>query len=54
MRYLLVTAALLLAGCLEAADLAEERLVSPPYCQTPDGIALCSTVENEAAVASPG
>lgn len=41
MRLIALAAVLLLSGCLEAADLAEERLVSPPYCETPDGIALC-------------
>ena len=41
MRIIAVAAALLLSGCLEAADLAEERLVSPPYCEAPNGIALC-------------
>ena len=41
MRIIALLAALLLLGCLEAADLAEERLVSPPYCDTANGIALC-------------
>ncbi len=42
-RMLTVGAALLLSGCLEAIDLAEERIVSPPYCETPNGIALCKS-----------
>jgi hypothetical protein len=45
MRAVAVAAVLLLAGCLEAADLAEERIVSPPYCETPNGLVLCSSIE---------
>ena len=41
MRLAVIAAALLLAGCLEAADLVEERLVSPDTCQVPNGVALC-------------
>ncbi len=41
MRFLGLAAVLLLGGCLEVADLAQERLVSPDYCETPNGIALC-------------
>ncbi len=40
-RCVAIGTSLLLSGCLEAIDLAEERLVSPPYCERPDGIALC-------------
>jgi hypothetical protein len=32
---------LLLGGCLEAVDLVEERVVSPPTCVVPNGVALC-------------
>ena len=46
MKYFAVAAVLLLAGCLEAADLAEERLVGPEYCETPNGIALCPDEES--------
>ncbi len=45
MRYLAIAAVLLLAGCLEAADLVEEQIVSPAYCETPRGVALCSATE---------
>jgi hypothetical protein len=41
MRFVLLATALLFAGCLEAADLAEERLVSPETCRVPNGVALC-------------
>jgi hypothetical protein len=41
-RYLNLAIVLLLAGCLEAADLVEEKLVAPDYCPTPTGgLALC-------------
>jgi hypothetical protein len=32
---------LLLGGCLEAVDLAEEQLGGPAYCATPNGIVIC-------------
>ena len=42
MRYIGLAALLLLGGCLEAADLAEERLVSPDYCASAPGtVTLC-------------
>ena len=41
---------MLLAGCLEAADLAQERLAAPEYCRTSDGITLCEEVEAEVLV----
>lgn len=41
MRYLGICAVLLLGGCLEAADLAQERIAAPDYCRTGDGIVLC-------------
>ena len=41
MRFVGLAALLILGGCLEAADLAQERLAAPDYCPTPDGITLC-------------
>jgi hypothetical protein len=40
-KFAVLVAALLLAGCLEAVDLAEERVVSPATCVVPNGVALC-------------
>jgi hypothetical protein len=36
MKYMVVAAVLLLGGCLEAADLAQERIAAPQYCSTPN------------------
>ncbi len=47
MRFVAVASLLLLGGCLEAIDLVEERLVSPPYCETANGIALCEPKTQE-------
>jgi hypothetical protein len=33
---------LLLGGCLEAADLVQERYQAPPVCRTPSGVAVCA------------
>lgn len=41
MRFVMLASVLLLGGCLEAADLVEERLVSPATCVVPNGVALC-------------
>ena len=45
MRYLGLFAALMLAGCIEAADLAQERITAPDYCPTQNGIAICEDAE---------
>lgn len=42
MRFLGLAAVLFLGGCIEAADLAQERITAPDYCQTENGIALCA------------
>ena len=43
MKYLALAAlAMLLAGCLEAADLMGGGIrANTQYCQVPDGVALC-------------
>lgn len=41
MRFLRLAALLLLGGCIEAADLAQERITAPDYCPTENGIAIC-------------
>ncbi len=47
MRFVAVASLLLLGDCLDAIDLVEERLVSPPYCETANGIALCEPKTQE-------
>lgn len=41
LKFFGIAAVLLLGGCLEAADLVEERIVSPATCAVPNGVALC-------------
>lgn len=41
MRYIVLAAVLLLGGCLETADLAQERITAPGYCPTANGVAMC-------------
>jgi len=41
MKYLALATVLLLAGCLEAFDLVEEKLAAPRYCHTPTATFLC-------------
>lgn len=43
MRYAILGFVLLLGGCLEAIDLAEERLASPRMCEVPNGIVRCAS-----------
>ena len=42
MKFVVLALVLLLGGCLEAADLAQERLQTPAYCATESGgVAIC-------------
>ncbi len=49
-RFIGLAAFLLLGGCLEAADLAQERLTTPDYCATPDGVTLCEEEDGNRVV----
>ena len=54
MRHAVLLLASLLTGCLEAADLVQERLAAPDYCRTPSGIALCDGIARAAANTAGG
>jgi len=45
--------ACLLGGCLEAADLAEEQLVTPEYCTSGDTVRLCAPGEEAREPGTP-
>jgi hypothetical protein len=46
MRFAGLAALLLLGGCLEAADLAQERITAPDYCPTQNGITICEDADD--------